>query len=203
MIKTFLRATAVFIPAFALIVPASRAVVVFSDTFEAYTAALNQTNFGSNWTVSGGSVDVVNNFAGIPTKTVDLDGSSSNAGILTSALLSLTAGDYALTYWLAGSQRGDSNTVDVFMSGIAGATQSHTLPSVQGLTLFTLNFTLAGPTNSSIVFDHAGGDNLGLLLDNVVLERRDVAGVPDHGATLALIGTAFALLGFLRRRLND
>jgi hypothetical protein len=180
-----------------------RAAVVFSDTFESYTPALNQTSFGGTWTVSNGSVDVVENFGGVPTKTIDLDGSSGDAGVFTSTLLPLTAGDYALTYFLAGSRRGDTNTVTVSMSGIAGASQPHTLASADGPTMFTLNFSLLGPVSSSIVFDHAGGDNLGLLLDNVTLIIRDPqppTGVPDTGASISLLSAALGLLAYSRRR---
>lgn len=202
--KILNRAASIIVTSLVLAVPHSQAFVVFIDNFEAYTPALNQTNFLGVWTVSNGTVDVVQNFAGIPTNTIDLDGSSGDAGVFTSALQSLIAGTYDLTYQLAGSQRGDTNTVNVSMSGIVGATASHTLASSVGLTSFTLTFAIGGATNSSIVFDHLGGDNVGLLLDNVVLERRAATppGVPDGGTTVSLLGGALALICMLRRRLT-
>jgi hypothetical protein len=200
------RVASILVPSLALAaLPTANAIVVFSDGFETEPnlTILNYNSF-DNWTVSNGTVDLLNaGYFGLvtPTITVDLDGSTFDAGIMTSTAQSLIAGNYVLSYQLAGSQRGDGNTVTVSMSGISGANQSHTLPSAQGLTTFTLNFSVGSLVSSSIVFDHAGGDNLGLLLVNVKLERVDPpTGVPDGGATVALLGGGLALLCACRRR---
>lgn len=200
------RFTWILVPSLALAaLPAARAIVVFSDGFQSEPNAtiLNYNSF-DHWTVSDGTVDLLGaGYFGVvtPTITVDLDGSSGNAGILTSTAQSLSAGNYVLSYQLAGSQRGDTNTVLVSMSGISGANQSHTLASSTGLTTFTLNFSLGGAASSSIVFENLGGDNVGLVLDNVKLERVEPqAPVPDGGATVSLLGAALAAFCVCRRR---
>ena len=99
-----------------LIPRTSEAVPLFSDNFDSETLALNYAGF-ANWTVSDGTVDLIGNpafFDLLPGngRYVDLDGSTSNAGVMTSSALALTGGvTYDLTFSLAGSQRGDSNTV--------------------------------------------------------------------------------------------
>jgi len=71
-----------------------------------------------------------------------------------------------------------------------------TLASDVPFTPFSLVFVPLTSTNSArIVFDHAGGDNLGLLLDNVVLADS----IPEP-ETWALMLAGMGLVGFIARR---
>ena len=90
--------------------------VIFQDNFDAEaggagSSSLNYSAF-SNWGVSDGTVDVVSNggwgigCVGGAGKCIDLDGSTGNAGTLTSTLLSLAAGNYTLSFDISGNQRG-------------------------------------------------------------------------------------------------
>src|SRR5215469_8200682 len=85
---------------------AHASTTVFTDNFDTEGApGVSILNYGSfaNWTVSNGTVDLVaipNGF-GISTcpgaasgKCVDLDGSTSDAGVMTSTALSLGTGNY-------------------------------------------------------------------------------------------------------------
>ena len=59
---------------------------------------------------------------------------------------------------------------------------------------FSLSFTAGAP--GQISFENLGGDNLGLILDNVELDQ---TAVPEPGSLL-LLGGGLAALGRWRRR---
>jgi len=186
-----------------------QAVAVFSDNFDAENGgaeALNYTGF-ANWTVSNGSVDLIGNggrFDFLPGNGlyVDMDGSTGDAGKLTSVGLSLDPGDYVLSYDLAGNQRnGSDERVDVAVeTGVASA--FHSLSEDDPFQTFFLNFSLTSAHTVNLTFEGQGGDKVGMLLDNVLLERRAPDRVPDSGASLALLGLGLLGLAAFRRRLS-
>lgn len=193
MRKNFLILS-ILIGVFLVQVPLANANVVFSDNFNSENGGvgvLNYTGF-ANWTVSGGAVDLIGNgfFDFFPANGlyVDLDGSQNNAGIMTSILVA--PGKYIFSFDLAGSQRGDTNTVNVSFGDYAEAI---TLASSVPFTTYTKTVNVTALSNT-IVFDHAGGDNIGLLLDNV-----SVSTVPLPSA-LVLLGSGLVGLMGLRRR---
>ncbi len=183
-------------------------VPVFSDNFDAEPLGLNSVP--SQWTVSNGTVDIIGPglFDLLPGNGnyIDLDGSTGNAGVLTSLPLTLNPGvNSTLLFDLAGSQRGDTNTVRAGMDFNADSFfdvfVDITLPSGAPFAQFSIPFTVAALTNNaSIVFDHQGGDNLGLLLDDVILDAAAI-GVPEPGV-LGLIGAGLLAGGFAARRRN-
>jgi hypothetical protein len=156
------------------------AQVVFEDDFNAENggvAALNYSGF-ANWTVSDGFVDLIGNtfFDIYPGNGlyVDLEGSNQNAGTLTSTLISLTPGTYSLEFDLGinGGFGNDQMTVSL------GAAYSEVFDA-----------TDAGVADDlSLVFDHLGADDFGLVIDNVSLTRL----VPEPSC-LALV--ALGLIG--------
>jgi hypothetical protein len=168
------------------------ATVVFSDDFNSENgggSALNYSSF-ANWTVTSGTVDLIGNgfydFFPANVLYVDLDGSTMQAGRMETKT-SFGPGSYVLSFDLAGSQRGNPNTVNVYFGGLVDSiTLEYTVP----FTTYTYNVTLAAP--GSIVFDHLGGDYEGLLLDNVVVQ---VVPLPP---TLLLLGSG--LLGLVSWR---
>ena len=171
------------------------ATVVFTDNFDSETLAFNYTGF-AKWTVSNGTVDLIGPgffdlFPGNG-RYVDLDGSTSDAGLLTTNI-SFAPGSYVLTFLLGGNQR-DFPADTVFVSfGADNLTPlGITLNSGDPLGLHTITFTSA--FGGTLSFEQPGGDNVGLILDNVTLEQ-----VPEPGSLL-LLGSGLAALGLWRRR---
>ena len=155
--------------------------LLFFDDFsqEGNSTVLNYNAF-LNWNVTDGTVDLltpVNGF--VPdnlssTNYVDLDGSTGNAGRLeTKDSFFLEAGaQYRLSFALAGNNRNAAAelvTVQVLNGGVLFA-NAYARTQNQGFSNETAVFLGTG-TNVKIVFDHAGGDNIGLLLDFVRLEQ--------------------------------
>ncbi len=150
--------------------------VLFYDNFDQENNGVGQPNyFGfTQWNVVGGSVDLIGNgfFDLYPGNGlyVDLDGSTGNAGRMeTKTEFTLTPATYVLEFQLGGSQRGDTNTVEVSLGSVYS--ESFTLPSATPLTTYTRSIPVASTTSARIVFDHAGGDNVGLILAEVRLSR--------------------------------
>jgi hypothetical protein len=174
----------------------ANAATVFTDTFEADTAVLNKTTFVGGWTVTNGSVDVVNNFAGFPGNIVDLDGSTGDAGVFTKAV-TLTAGQlYTASFGLAGSQRGTSETVGV---SFGTTTQNFTVASAAPFSTLSLSFTPSTSGSFNLSFSNTGGDNVGALLDNVTVATGASAPIPEPG-TVALMLAGLVGLGAKARR---
>ena len=166
---------------------------VFSDNFESDVAALNKTVFLGGWTVANGSVDLVENFV-FPGKIVDLDGSSGDAGVFTK-MLALTAGSsYTASFALAGSQRGTTETVAV---NFGSASANFTLASSDAFAVRSLNFTPSASGNFALSFANAGGDNVGILLDNVSV---DVAAIPEPETYALMLAGLVVVGGLVQRR---
>jgi len=195
------------------------ATTVFFDDFNSEPGSgaggsgqsqLNYTGF-ANWTVSGGTVDLIfhDDFApaageieciGSTGKCVDLDGGTSNAGVMTSTSLLLAPGLYDLSFELAGvaSSFGQAaasvpNIVDFSATGttlVGQATRNQGDPygTVGG------QFTLLAPTSVQLVIANQGGDNFGAMLDNVKLVL-----VPEPH-TFGLLAGGLLGLALARRR---
>ncbi len=164
------------------------AQTTFSDNFDAEGQGLNYASF-ANWDVTGGTVDVIGaGFIDLMPGNgnyVDLDGSTGLAGTLSTKFAIDPGYTYSLQFDLAGSQRGDSNTVHVTLDGY---NEGFTVPSAQGFTTITRNVTVTN-IGSLLSFHNDGGDNVGALLDRVSIHA-----VPEPfsmtGMLLGLAGVA-------------
>jgi len=134
----------------------------------------------SHWVVKGGTVDLIGaasdwDFQPGHGLYVDLDGDRPDGvrfepGMLvTRERFVLTPGEYELGFRLAGSQRGDTNTVEVRLGAVhhERITLSHGAPFQR----FVRTIVVRRATDGRLSFDNAGADGFGLLLDDVTLRR--------------------------------
>ncbi len=175
----------------------SQATVVFSDNFNSNGAlGLNDTPAG--WTVTSGTVDVVGGAGGWGALCasggvicIDLDGSTNQAGILSHSFAATAGTAYTATFDLAGNQRGGS---DSLLVNFGTASQTFNLASNAPWNTYSMSFTANANTSYDLSFHNAGGDNIGIVLDNVL-----VSAVPEP-ETYAMLLAGLGLMGTIARR---
>lgn len=185
---------------------AAQATIIFSDNFDVEnngSGSLNYFGF-QNWTVSNGSVDLIGPglFDLLPGNGfyVDMDGSTGDAGKLTTTnSFARAAGTYQLSFELAGNQRARSQEevmIQVNMGSLVN--ESISLGTFDPFTYFAFEFTLASATSVSLSFEGVGNDNVGMLLDDVVLESLESTSAPEP-LSLLLMGLGLAGLSLRRK----
>ncbi|MBW2365506.1 MAG: hypothetical protein JRF25_10690 [Deltaproteobacteria bacterium] len=139
--------------------PDKTGTVLLYDNFDSENSGNGALNYSSfvKWTVSNGSVDLIGN--GFPAIM------GSKKGFV------LKPGVYRFEYDLAGSQRGDVNSVLIAVG--ASFLKKHTLRSEEPFRCFAWRFRVekTDPNGYISFMPQDSGDNIGLLLDNVRLVK--------------------------------
>jgi hypothetical protein len=186
------------------------AVILLPDNFDTENGGVGILNYVglANWNVTEGTVDLIGNglFDFLPGNGLylDLDGSTGNAGRIESkTTYSFNPADIVeLQFKLAGSQRGDTNSVTVSLGSLFS--EIFTLNSSEPFTTITRNFTVASPANGKLVFDHAGGDWHGLLLDQVKISVNQTISIPEPSSTSVIFALGFLGAGScLKQKLSQ
>jgi DNA-binding beta-propeller fold protein YncE len=151
--------------------------VLLEDNFNSENGGAGILNYVSfaNWDVIGGTVDILGNgFYDVEQSNglyVDLDGSTNDAGILESKTeFKLEPGDYILEFDLGNYHSDNVNTVKVQLGDVF--VETFTMESGSPFTHITKNIHVPGYTSAKLSFDHSGGDNFGIYLDNVKLSSQ-------------------------------
>lgn len=201
------------------VAPSAQAVVVFQDNFDSESGGsiLNYNAF-ANWDVTFGTVDKIASggfgitCAGGTGQCVDMDGSTRNAGVMTTKqTFNFNAGDIVtLMVDYTGNQRAAQtetisfNFSPFFSSFITIGQGAIGLP----FTTYSKTVVVAADTvgSSLSIFQPSGSgsvdDNVGPIIDNVVIDVTPSSGPSDIPVppSLMLFGSAIALAGWAAYR---
>jgi len=149
---------------------------LLDDDFDSEHGGKGQLNYSEfvNWDVTEGTVDLIGHgfydFFPDHGLYLDLDGTTNNAGRLESKThFSLESGEYRLEFALAGSPLSAPNTVIVSLGDLYS--EDFTLAVKEPFRTIARAIPVQTSTSTRLIFAHAGGDNQGLLLDNVKLTK--------------------------------
>ena len=196
----------IFFAVFLLSMAGNTFAAIFEDDFDNYNEGNGLLNYSfpdgdAKWTVTYGTVDLIGNgFYDLSPGNglyIDMDGSSGTAGEIKSSLINLIPGSYMLSFDLAGNQRNDSPELISLTVETGIFTKDYTLNQNDPFTTFTEYFTLSDFQEINIVFKGTGGDNVGILLDNVILV--EATPVPLPGAIWFLGSGLIGIVGYRKR----
>jgi hypothetical protein len=177
---------------------------VAGGSFQTINAG-NSFGTGNAWLVTsgsvtvGGSVDEIGSYWPLTpggSHSVDLDGNSP--GGIAQTISFAAAGNYVLSYYLAGNPDGGSPSTKLLDVGVAGATQSESYTTSGGFgpwVLEKLVFNVAAPGTTTLSFKSA--DTSGPF--GPVIGEVSISAVPEP-STWAMMILGFLGVGFMAYR---
>jgi hypothetical protein len=194
------------IAALALLPAAFGGTIVLSENFDELTPGPTQTAIGAFTAIGGTNVDVVGGgyFGSLCVSPesgncIDMDGSGGDSAGQIQSTMTFTTGSYLLSFDLIGSQRGSSSSVTVTLGNYS---QNFNLPSSDVTDGIVVNAAVTVTGSSQLLFasQDATTDDVGLLLDNVLVTTAGT-GVPEPSSMLLLgSGLLFGAIALARRR---
>ena len=149
---------------------------LLDDDFNSEHGGEGQLNYSefANWDLTKGTVDLIGHgfWDVFPDHGLylDLDGSTREAGRLQSrTAFRLESGEYRLEFDLAGSPLSGPNTVTVSLG--RAYSEDFTLAVKEPFRTIARAIPVQTSTSAKLIFAHVGGDNQGLLLDDVKLTQ--------------------------------
>jgi RHS repeat-associated protein len=167
--------------------------LLFVDTFNTEHGGVSALNYDAfaNWQVSQGTVDLLGNgvYDYHPGNGLflDLDGSTYDAATLTTRQqFDLQPGWYTLQFDVSDCY-GGGNVMDIRLGSVY--LERFWYANRTNLQTVTRSILITQPTSGALIFDHAGGDRAGFILDNVRLSRQLLGTTPEPTPTPSPTGS--------------
>jgi hypothetical protein len=162
----------------------SIAATLFSDDFDLNTSGPNRTPSG--WSTTAGAVDIVGpgyfpDLCYGVGRCIDMDGSIGAAGtIRTASVFDLVAGGAFTLSFRYSWNYFNASIPNTMTFGVGGFTDTMTTSGTRPGDWLSRSFAFTGDgSTGAIVFRHLGGDNGGIIIDDVRLEGP----LPGQGQT--------------------
>ncbi len=151
---------------------------ILNESFNSEHGGSGQLNYNQfdKWQVTEGTVDVIGNgYWDLQPGNglyLDMDGSTGNAGTITlKDPPTLQPGRYEISFDVAGNNRGAQNDVLSVAAANGLVDAEFQVAWNEDFKTATIVVEVSEPTVFDLTFSHSGGDNVGILLDNIRLRE--------------------------------
>ena len=139
---------------------------VFSEDFTNDSSQLYTSSI-TNWNIISGDIDLGNYISGIPGNEIDLEG-NNNSVVESKNLISLSPGNYELTFNYINNNAGSGNSFNVSF----GSLINETINSLGSIQSKTISFSIAQNASEKIRWEQFGpADRSGTFIGNIKLSK--------------------------------